>query len=79
MVRARRAASACPVHLYAYAGFPRIVNALGELMKVLESRRQRDTDTTMFNSSCWRLRVRPPLWGTKSDPLFTRGRTLRDV
>ena len=29
------------VHLYAYAGFPRSLNALGELMKVLETRRQR--------------------------------------
>lgn len=29
------------VHLYAYAGFPRSLNALGELMKVLEDRRRR--------------------------------------
>jgi 4-carboxymuconolactone decarboxylase len=29
------------VQLYAYTGFPRSLNALGELMKVLESRRQR--------------------------------------
>jgi 4-carboxymuconolactone decarboxylase len=29
------------VQLYAYAGFPRSLNALGELMKVVESRRQR--------------------------------------
>ncbi len=29
------------VHLYAYAGFPRSLNALGELMKVLEERRKR--------------------------------------
>jgi 4-carboxymuconolactone decarboxylase len=29
------------VQLYAYAGFPRSLNALGELMKVLEMRRQR--------------------------------------
>jgi 4-carboxymuconolactone decarboxylase len=29
------------VQLYAYAGFPRSLNALGELMKVLEVRRQR--------------------------------------
>lgn len=28
------------VQLYAYAGFPRSLNALGELMKVVESRRQ---------------------------------------
>jgi 4-carboxymuconolactone decarboxylase len=28
------------VQLYAYAGFPRSLNALGELMKVLDSRRQ---------------------------------------
>jgi len=28
------------VHLYAYAGFPRSLNALGELMKVLDERRQ---------------------------------------
>lgn len=28
------------VQLYAYAGFPRSLNALGELMKVLEARRQ---------------------------------------
>lgn len=29
------------VQLYAYAGFPRSLNALGELMKVVEARRQR--------------------------------------
>jgi alkylhydroperoxidase/carboxymuconolactone decarboxylase family protein YurZ len=29
------------VQLYAYAGFPRSLNALGELMKVLQARRQR--------------------------------------
>jgi alkylhydroperoxidase/carboxymuconolactone decarboxylase family protein YurZ len=29
------------VQVYAYAGFPRSLNALGELMKVLQSRRQR--------------------------------------
>ena len=29
------------VQLYAYAGFPRSLNALGELMKVMDSRRQR--------------------------------------
>jgi 4-carboxymuconolactone decarboxylase len=29
------------VQLYAYTGFPRTLNALGELMKVLETRRQR--------------------------------------
>lgn len=29
------------VQVYAYAGFPRSLNALGELMKVLEGRRQR--------------------------------------
>lgn len=29
------------VQLYAYAGFPRSLNALGELMRVLESRKQR--------------------------------------
>lgn len=29
------------VQLYAYTGFPRSLNALGELMKVLESRKQR--------------------------------------
>lgn len=28
------------VHLYAYAGFPRSLNALGELIKVLETRRK---------------------------------------
>jgi 4-carboxymuconolactone decarboxylase len=32
------------VQLYAYAGFPRSLNALGELMKVLDSRRQRGID-----------------------------------
>ncbi|HEY4147228.1 carboxymuconolactone decarboxylase family protein [Pinirhizobacter sp.] len=31
------------VQVYAYAGFPRSLNALGELMKVLEARRQRGT------------------------------------
>lgn len=29
------------IQLYAYAGFPRSLNALGELMKVLEARKQR--------------------------------------
>src|SRR3569832_355505 len=29
------------VQLYAYAGFPRSLNALGEFMKVLEARKQR--------------------------------------
>jgi 4-carboxymuconolactone decarboxylase len=29
------------VHLYAYAGFPRSLNALGEFMKVLEERKRR--------------------------------------
>jgi 4-carboxymuconolactone decarboxylase len=29
------------VHLYAYAGFPRSLNALGELLKVVEGRKQR--------------------------------------
>ena len=29
------------VHLYAYAGFPRSLNALGELMRVLEARKKR--------------------------------------
>ena len=29
------------VHLYAYTGFPRSLNALGELMKVLDARKQR--------------------------------------
>jgi 4-carboxymuconolactone decarboxylase len=29
------------VQLYAYAGFPRTLNALGELMKVLDARKQR--------------------------------------
>ena len=32
------------VQLYAYAGFPRSLNALGELIKVLDSRRQRGQD-----------------------------------
>lgn len=31
------------VQLYAYAGFPRSLNALGELMKVLEARKERGT------------------------------------
>lgn len=34
------------VQLYAYAGFPRSLNALGELMKVLEARKQRGTHDT---------------------------------
>nr|WP_180128662.1 carboxymuconolactone decarboxylase family protein [Rhodoferax sp. BLA1] len=29
------------VHLYAYAGFPRSLNALGELLKVVDARKQR--------------------------------------
>lgn len=32
------------VQLYAYAGFPRSLNALGELMQVLQARRQRGID-----------------------------------
>jgi alkylhydroperoxidase/carboxymuconolactone decarboxylase family protein YurZ len=32
------------VQLYAYAGFPRSLNALGELMKVLEERKRRGID-----------------------------------
>jgi len=34
-------ARAVVVQVYAYAGFPRSLNALGELMKVLDARRQR--------------------------------------
>lgn len=34
------------VQLYAYAGFPRSLNALGELMKVLEERKQRGINDT---------------------------------
>lgn len=34
------------VQLYAYAGFPRSLNALGELMKVLQARRQRGVHDT---------------------------------
>jgi alkylhydroperoxidase/carboxymuconolactone decarboxylase family protein YurZ len=33
------------VQLYAYTGFPRSLNALGELMKVLEARTQREACT----------------------------------
>jgi alkylhydroperoxidase/carboxymuconolactone decarboxylase family protein YurZ len=32
------------VQLYAYAGFPRSLNALGELMKVMDARKQRGID-----------------------------------
>src|SRR5213076_98444 len=32
------------VQLYAYTGFPRSLNALGELMKVVDSRKQRGID-----------------------------------
>ena len=32
------------VQVYAYAGFPRSLNALGELMKVLEARKKRDIE-----------------------------------
>lgn len=35
------------VQLYAYAGFPRSLNALGELMKVVEARKQRGVHDTM--------------------------------
>lgn len=35
------------VQVYAYAGFPRSLNALGELMKVLDARRQRGVQDTM--------------------------------
>jgi alkylhydroperoxidase/carboxymuconolactone decarboxylase family protein YurZ len=35
------------VQLYAYAGFPRSLNALGELMKVLEARKQRGIQDTL--------------------------------
>ncbi|TWO72883.1 carboxymuconolactone decarboxylase family protein [Caenimonas sedimenti] len=34
------------VQMYAYAGFPRSLNALGELMKVLDARRQRGIQDT---------------------------------
>jgi 4-carboxymuconolactone decarboxylase len=34
------------VQLYAYAGFPRSLNALGELMKVVEARKQRGVQDT---------------------------------
>lgn len=34
------------VQLYAYAGFPRSLNALGELMKVVEARKQRGLEDT---------------------------------
>ena len=39
------------VQLYAYTGFPRSLNALGELMKVLESRRQRGVQDTTGHDS----------------------------
>jgi alkylhydroperoxidase/carboxymuconolactone decarboxylase family protein YurZ len=35
------------VQVYAYAGFPRSLNALGELMKVLDARRQRGVQDAM--------------------------------
>ncbi|KOC20024.1 carboxymuconolactone decarboxylase [Comamonas testosteroni] len=38
------------VQLYAYAGFPRSLNALGELMKVLEARRQRGVQDAPGNA-----------------------------
>ena len=38
------------VQLYAYAGFPRSLNALGELMKVLDARKQRDIQDAPGNA-----------------------------
>jgi alkylhydroperoxidase/carboxymuconolactone decarboxylase family protein YurZ len=35
------------VQLYAYVGFPRSLNALGELMKVMEARKQRGTQDAL--------------------------------
>ena len=35
------------VQLYAYAGFPRSLNALGELLKVVEARKQRGTQDAL--------------------------------
>jgi len=39
------------VQLYAYAGFPRSLNALGELMKVLDARKQRGIQDTLGESA----------------------------
>ena len=38
------------VQVYAYAGFPRSLNALGELMKVLDARKQRGIDDAPGNA-----------------------------
>lgn len=38
------------IQLYAYAGFPRSLNALGELMKVVEERRQRGIEDAPGNA-----------------------------
>ncbi|RQZ31674.1 carboxymuconolactone decarboxylase family protein [Burkholderia sp. Bp9017] len=38
------------VQLYAYAGFPRALNALGQLMKTLDARRQRGIDDALGRS-----------------------------
>ena len=40
------------VQLYAYAGFPRSLNALGELMKVLETRKQRGIQDAAGREPC---------------------------
>ena len=40
------------VQLYAYAGFPRSLNALGELMKVLDARRQRGVQDAPGREPC---------------------------
>lgn len=37
------------IQLYAYAGFPRSLNALGELMKVLEKRKQQGIEDVLGN------------------------------
>ncbi len=60
------------VQLYAYAGFPRSLNALGELMKVLEARKQRGIqDAPVIRPAapfrrvtrCWpRARPTRPSW-----------------
>ncbi len=50
------------VQLYAYAGFPRSLNALGELMKVLDARKQRGVRTHLAARRTALFRREKPCW-----------------
>lgn len=58
------------VQLYAYAGFPRSLNALGELMKVLDAHRQRGIQTRVARAGAEPVRAPQPFntTGVASSP-----------